>query len=65
MGHSSPDNGPKLIRDPKLFGDKKDIQKYARGFFSVTDNLIGNKEAAPNLNQWLDEHLSFKSRFEK
>lgn len=59
------DNGPKLIRDPKLLGDRKDIQKYACGFFSVTDNLIGNKEAAPNLNRWLDEHLSFKSSFEK
>lgn len=38
---------------------------YACGFFSVADNLIGNKEAAPKLNQWLDERLSFKSRFEK
>ena len=48
-----------------FIGDRKDIQKYACGFFSVTDNLIGNKEAAPNLNRWLDEHLNFKSRFEK
>ena len=60
-----PQNGPKLIKDPKLFADTKDLQKYACGFFSVTDNLIGDKAAAPNLNRWLDEHLSFKSRFEK
>ena len=39
--------------------------KILGGFFSVADNLIGNKEAAPNLNRWLDEHLSFKSSFEK
>lgn len=57
-----------FIEDRKLFTDLESVTETEYlteyGFFSVSDNLIGNKEIA-NLNYWLNLTFPDKSSFEK
>lgn len=56
----------RYIEDTKLFGDLGSEERIKRyGFFSVADNLIGNLEEAPKLNEWLNNEFGYKSEFEK
>ncbi len=53
------------ISDGKIFTDVKNFDYFRQHeVISVADNVIGDRDKAPILHQWLDENLSEKSCFE-